>query len=65
MAEVRRVGPEEIRKQLSELEGKYGMETHDFVLAFRNGHLDETRDFRLWPHLSAAWNLFERRRVPA
>jgi hypothetical protein len=61
MAEVRRVGRDEIEKQLSELEGRYNMPTADFVMAFRNGRLRETPDFRRWAHLSAAWNLFDRR----
>jgi hypothetical protein len=61
MADVRHVTRDEIVKQLSELEGLYDMPTARFTMAFRNGHLDETPDFRRWAHLSAALDLFDRR----
>jgi hypothetical protein len=46
MAEVKEIRRGDIEKELSELEGSYGMPTAEFVNAFRNGRLDETPDFR-------------------
>jgi hypothetical protein len=51
------------REELSELESQYNMPTKTFVVAFRNGRLHESPDFRRWAHLSAVWDLFERRTV--
>jgi hypothetical protein len=61
MAEVKEIRRGDIEKELSELEGSYGMPTAEFVNAFRNGRLDETPDFRRSAHLSAALSLFQRR----
>ena len=61
MAEVKLIGRDTIAKRLSELEVRYDMPTSDFVVAFKNGKLRETEDFRLWAHLSAAWHLYDRR----
>jgi hypothetical protein len=61
--EERKIGRDEIARELSELESQYNMPTKTFVVAFRNGRLHESPDFRRWAHLSAVWDLFERRTV--
>jgi hypothetical protein len=65
MVETRKVAREDIEKELSELESYYSMPTSDFIMAFRNGRLDENPDFRKWAHLSTIRSLFERGKAHA
>jgi hypothetical protein len=47
-ARVRSVSPDELWTELHTFESRYGMDSKNFVAAFRNGHLDETEDFLAW-----------------
>jgi hypothetical protein len=52
----------ELEQRLKQFESRFAMPSSEFVEAFRNGHLQETEEFREWAMLHAAWELASRRK---
>ena len=52
--EVRPLSIDEIEERLSSFEKRFELPSDEFILAFRNGRLVETDDFREWSMLISA-----------
>jgi hypothetical protein len=50
---TRFLGPEEMQREIAELERRYRMTSAEFLLLYNQGRLDDRRDFVRWAGLLA------------
>lgn len=59
---VEQISLGQLESQLHAFETRFDMPSAEFLTAFTNGHLDESRDFRDWSILYSTWRIATRHR---